>query len=133
MNRASLILALLLAALTACKPYPPQTGTGDKAATVPVIPESPCGPEGWSAEFIYTGLQDIPEDKDERSLFVAQLRKQKYDQVESGRGNWEDGPRILSYTYRKNDCRCIVKKRYRSVEGESLYEVSEDIFCGSIM
>jgi len=56
------------------------------------------------------------------------LKNEGFEVVETGRGNWMKGPRILSMTLRKGSCYCRIDKLYYSLENcDKKYKVTERI------
>src|SRR5690606_13442814 len=49
--------------------------------------------------------------------------------IETGRGNWDKGPRIIRFSMRKGVCNCDVDKLYYSTEVANEFKVTERIKC----
>lgn len=84
-----------------------------------------------SSEFLefYQDVDKIRNDDDEILFIVEALKKEGYAVSKWGRGNWEYGPRIVSYTMTKNDCLCRIDKLYYTVDYSGNYKVTEKIEC----
>lgn len=82
-------------------------------------------------EFIdlYPILDSIPSDKYENLILVDSLMTKDFQVIEWGRGNWMEGPRIVSYTMSNQQCECQIDKLYYSTEQEGKYKVTERIKC----
>lgn len=82
-------------------------------------------------EFIgfYPVLDSISSDKYERSVLVNSLKEKGFDITGWGRGNWTEGPRIVSYEMSNGQCGCKVLKLYYSTDQRTKYRVTERITC----
>ncbi|MCL9807633.1 hypothetical protein NAT51_19075 [Flavobacterium amniphilum] len=78
---------------------------------------------------LYESLADkIPDDSDEKSVFVRILKKKGFKITDWGRGNFTHGPRVIIYDLAKENCECTVAKYYYSTQ-ESAYLRTEAISC----
>ena len=82
-------------------------------------------------EFIdlYPIIDSISSDEYENIILVDSLRTKGFNVTNMGRGNWMEGPRIVSFTMSNGECECQVDKLYYSTEHESKYKVTERIKC----
>ena len=87
-------------------------------------------------EFIdlYPLAQSITEN--DRVFLKRILVKKGFKVTDWSRGNWSLGPRFLSLTLKKGNCRCIVNKLYYSEYKGQLYKykyrVTEQVNCNKI-
>lgn len=82
-------------------------------------------------EFIdlYPTLDSIASDKYESLILVDSLKTKGFQVIEWGRGNWMEGPRIVSFTMSDQQCECQVDKLYYSIDQKGKYKVTERIKC----
>lgn len=82
-------------------------------------------------EFIdlYPVLDSIASDNFENLILVDSLKTKGFKVTTWSRGNWQDGPRIVSLTLSNDECDCQVDKLYYSTEEEGKYKVAERIKC----
>jgi hypothetical protein len=72
----------------------------------------------------------IQSDENEILLIAEYLKSKGFKVSDWGRGNYPPlGPRIISITLIKGNCKCIVDKIYYSTTIDTLYTVSERIKC----
>lgn len=86
--------------------------------------------DSLALEFVYPIREKIP--KNDSLIIVHKLKQKGFKIIDSGRGNWMNGPRIISYTLESNDMACRVDKLYYSDSIESndgKYKVSERLAC----
>ena len=82
-------------------------------------------------EFIdlYPVLDSIASDKYENLVLVDSLKMKGFEVTNWGRGNWMEGPRIVSFTMSNQHCECKVDKLYYSTDQDGKYKVTERINC----
>lgn len=82
-------------------------------------------------EFIdlYPTLDSIASDKYENLNLVDLLKIKNFEVTNWSRGNWMEGPRIVSFTMSNQLCECQIDKLYYSTEQEGKYNVTERIKC----
>ena len=68
-------------------------------------------------------------DIQDKINLVDALKTKGFKVASSSRGNWMEGPRIVSFTMAMQQCECQVDKLYYSTDQESLYKVTERIKC----
>lgn len=73
-------------------------------------------------------VDSIPDANNESIMILDSLKKIDFELIDWGRGNWENGPRVISAKMTNYKCNCIIKKYYYSVE-DSKYRVEERIRC----
>lgn len=77
---------------------------------------------------IYSITNLIPEK--DSSVLVKKLKQNKFTLKNYGRGNWMNGPRIISYVLESNHLICRVDKLYYSISAKSgYYAVTERLAC----
>ncbi|MCZ8198786.1 MAG: hypothetical protein O9267_14385 [Flavobacterium sp.] len=82
---------------------------------------------------LYSKLEDkILTDNEEKSILVEKLRAKGFKVINFGRGNHFNGPRIVIFTLKNNDCECEVSKLYYATSVDSLYQIKEKISCKKI-
>jgi len=62
------------------------------------------------------------------SVLLDSLKLKGFEVINIGWGNWEFGPRIMSFTAKKGSCQCLVAKRYWADEAEAR-KITETIEC----
>lgn len=76
----------------------------------------------------------LPDDVNEKLILVEKLKERGFIVSEAGRGNVPPlGPRIVSRTMTKGDCRCEVSKIYYNTIPDSAWTASERIWCRRII
>lgn len=88
-----------------------------------------CSPDALEIIDYYSLMNAIPSDEEEHLMLVELLKSKGFEVTNYGRGNWEFGPRIVSYTLQTDQCECQVDKLYYSTEQENTYRVTERIKC----
>lgn len=88
-----------------------------------------CSIQGVELIDLYPVLDSISSDKDERLLLVDSLKSRGFKVTKSARGNWMEGPRIVSFTMTSQQCECEVDKLYYSTSQVEKYRVTERIKC----
>lgn len=85
-------------------------------------------------EFIdlYPIMDSIASDKYESLVLHDLLKDNGFEITNWGRGNWMEGPRIVSFTMSNGKCECQIDKLYYSTENEDEYKVTERIKCSEI-
>jgi hypothetical protein len=86
--------------------------------------------DGLALEFVYPQQEIIPEK--DSLLLIHKLKQKGFKIIDSGRGNWMNGPRIISYTLESDDFVCRVDKLYYSDSLNSKankYKVTERFAC----
>jgi hypothetical protein len=80
---------------------------------------------------LYSKLSNkIPNDSNENLIIASYLKSIGFKVTEWGRGNYPPlGPRIVSLTLVKENCKCTVDKIYYSTISDTLFSVSERIKC----
>lgn len=81
---------------------------------------------------LYEHLADgIPDDKDERSILVGNLKERGFKITGWGRGNMPPfGPRVVAFTLQRGSCVCEVTKAYYSTPAQdSAFQCIEGIRC----
>lgn len=89
----------------------------------------PCGTDAVEFEHLYDGPKSIQSDEEEHLILLDSLRSKGYEIIHNGRGNWEKGPRIISYDVTNYFCDCQVDKLYYSPEINGKYKVTERVEC----
>lgn len=76
---------------------------------------------------LYPIIDSISSDNYEKIILVDSLKLRGFDIVGWGRGNWSEGPRIVSCTLSNDDCSFQVDKLYYSLEQKGKYKVTERV------
>ena len=77
---------------------------------------------------LYPGGDSIP--KDDWFILDDTLKMRGFKVVETGRGNWDKGPRIITMTLETNSCICRLDKLYYSQPShDRVYRVTERFAC----
>jgi len=89
---------------------------------------------GEDLEFIdlYPILDSISSDEQEHLVLLESLKSIGFEATHWGRGNWMEGPRIVSYTMSNGSCECQVDKLYYSTKAKNQYRVTERIKCKNV-
>lgn len=79
--------------------------------------------------FLYKNLSEgIPEKSTLKT--ATYLESLGFEQIQGGRGNYPPrSPRIISKTYRKDDCECEASLIYYSTTTDNFYEKAERVKC----
>jgi hypothetical protein len=93
------------------------------------ILKDPCQSTDFECIDLYPLLDSIASDTYEKVIIVEMLKSKGFKVINSGRGNWQYGPRIVSRSLSNGKCNCQVDKLYYSKGGKSKYKVSERIKC----
>lgn len=130
----TLPLLLILFTLTSCvsrTTAPPAKIEGDPLEQI--IDLLIANRSGQTVEFpyLYDSLTStIPVDSLENLIIADMLQQKGFEMVGWGHGNYPPrGPRIVSETFKKDDCYCTVSKIYYSTTYDTLYEMAERISC----
>ena len=85
-------------------------------------------------EFIdlHPNTDSITSDEYENIILVDSLKAKGFAQTNWSRGNWQEGPRIISITMSNKQCECKVDKLYYSTKKNNHYKVTERIKCESL-
>ncbi len=76
------------------------------------------------------GIEQIRTDTLENIILQKALEKRGFELFNWGRGNWQEGPRIVSAELTNTSCTCVVTKRYYSLPVyESGHKTTEQIQC----
>ena len=88
-----------------------------------------CSTKDIEFKNLYSRIDSIVSDKNEKLILVDLLKVNGFQVINSGRGNWMEGPRIVSFTMSNRQCECQIDKLYYSTEQENKYKVTERIKC----
>lgn len=88
-----------------------------------------CSTKAVELENIYPTIDSIASDKYENLILVNTLKARGFKVTNWGRGNWEFGPRIVSFTLATENCECQVDKLYYSTDKKGEFKVTERIRC----
>lgn len=82
-------------------------------------------------EFIdlYPISDTIASDNMEKLILVDKLKAKGFTVTDWGRGNWQEGPRIISFRMTDTHCECQIDKLYYSTENKDKFKVTERIKC----
>jgi len=80
---------------------------------------------------LYPRMDSIFSDKGENLILVDSLKTKGFKVTNWGRGNWVEGPRIITFTLSNGQCECQVDKLYYTTEQEPKYKVTERIKCSA--
>jgi len=78
---------------------------------------------------IYIEPQPIKADSLENLVVLDYLKSKGFDVLGYGRGNWEKGPRIISYEVTNYFCDCQVDKLFYSSNLADKYRTTERVKC----
>ena len=81
---------------------------------------------------LYPILDSIASDEYENLILVDSIRAKGFEVTNWSRGNWMEGPRIVSFTMSNEECECQVDKLYYSTEQKGKYKVTERIKCKKV-
>jgi hypothetical protein len=93
------------------------------------ILENPCITEDLEFTNLYPIIDSIAEDQYETLILVDLLKIKGFIVIKWGRGNWMEGPRVVSYTLSNDDCICRIDKLYYSTDVDDKFKVTERIKC----
>lgn len=88
-----------------------------------------CSAQGIEIEDLYPLLDSIASDTYEKAVLVDSLKNKGFTVTDWSRGNWMEGPRIVSYTMSDCTCECRLDKLYYATENMGIYKVTERIKC----
>ena len=77
-----------------------------------------CSTENIEIIDLYPILDTIASDKMEKLILVDKLKTKGFKVKDWGRGNWQDGPRIISFKMTDTHCECQIDKLYYSTENK---------------
>lgn len=100
-----------------------------KKNNIDSLMKDPCQTSDFECIDFYPLLDSIASDPNEKEMIVDMLKSKGFKVINSGRGNWQDGPRIVSRTLSNGKCNCQVDKLYYSKGEKSKYKVTERIKC----
>ncbi|WP_430817552.1 hypothetical protein [Carboxylicivirga sp. RSCT41] len=86
-----------------------------------------CSTQGIEFVDLYPMLDSIASDKYESLVLVDSLKMKGFKVTNWGRGNWMEGPRIVSITMLNEQCECKIDKLYYSTDQVGKYKVTERI------
>lgn len=79
---------------------------------------------------IYSEVTVLLPDSTEKLILSEYLKEKGFTVTNWGRGNWTDGPRIVSQELTSEKCNCQVDKLYYFIDGYvDKYKVTERIKC----
>lgn len=88
-----------------------------------------CSTENIEFIDLYPILDTIASDSFEKLILVDKLKTKGFTVSDLGRGNWQEGPRIISFKMTDMHCECQIDKLYYSTENEDKFKVTERIKC----
>jgi hypothetical protein len=88
-----------------------------------------CSIEAIEFSNLYPILDSIPSDEFEKLIIVDSLKAKGFEILDWGRGNWLNGPRIVTYNLSNGQCECQVDKMYYLSKLENNFRVTERIKC----
>ncbi len=91
--------------------------------------KSPCDSFQLDLNHIYPEFHNIPDDKNESLIILDSLKKAGFTVIRSGRGNWEGGPRIVTFSVSNYFCDCEIDKKYHLVPEVDKYRATEHVTC----
>lgn len=90
--------------------------------------ENICTLQNYEFTDLYPWLYTIPKlDSNEHLILLDLLKRKDFKQLSWGRGNWEKGAQIVSYTMTNGKYTCQIDKLYYTTDKEGLYRVTERI------
>lgn len=88
-----------------------------------------CSIEGIEFINLYPNLSPLVSSEKEALILTDSLMKRGFKLTKWGRGNWTQGPRIVSYTMDNGQCECQIDKLYYTTKQKGSYKLSERIKC----
>src|SRR5690554_690988 len=88
-----------------------------------------CSTQDFEVIDLYPVLDSISSDEYEKLLLVESLKSIGFKITNRARGNWMDGPRIVSFTMSNEQCECQVDKLYYSTSQTNKLKVTERVKC----
>lgn len=76
------------------------------------------------SDSLYSRIPELSELK-----IANRLKNQGFRVIESGKGNFTRGPRIVSKTLKKGGCFCMVSKVYYQTTVDNVFEATERLVC----
>lgn len=84
-------------------------------------------------EGLYPATISLGYGGDETTILDDRLREKGFELVDYGWGNWQQGPRMVHRTLKKESCECTVYKYYYTVESCDVdgiyYVITEELHC----
>lgn len=88
-----------------------------------------CSTENIEIIDLYPILDTIASDSFEKIILVDKLKTKGFTVTDWGRGNWQGGPRIISFKMTDTHCECQIDKLYYSTENKDKFKVTERMKC----
>lgn len=98
-----------------------------KIKDYPTLFENICSVSPMEFIDLYPRVRSISDDAHEKSIFVDSLKKRNFEVKDWGRGNFEQGPRLVSFTMQKDSCKIRVDKLYYKTDTVGTFRVTERI------
>lgn len=99
----------------------------------------PCDSFSLEVEHIYPDVEELPPAHLDTAFLDNDLKRRGFKTINSGWGNFEDGPRMLSIELSNKVCRCTVYKKYSSKRGigengisRIYYTITERMVCNAL-
>jgi hypothetical protein len=85
---------------------------------------------------LYPIMKSLPSSTDDKgTLAKSLLLKNGFTKIDSGLGNWQKGPRVISSEYIKGNCNCKVFKKYyfneKQKDGYFDLRITERLICNA--
>lgn len=93
----------------------------------PSLFENICSVSPMEFTDLYPSIHSISDDVHESLQLVQTLKKLGFEIKDWGRGNFQSGPRIVSFTLQKDSCKIRVDKLYYSTDTVGTFRVTERI------
>lgn len=93
----------------------------------PSLFENICSVSPMEFTDLYGSIHSISDDAHEKVMLVDTLKKQGFEVKDWGRGNFDLGPRLVSFTLQKDSCKVRVDKLYYSTDTVGTFKVTERI------
>lgn len=93
----------------------------------PSLFENICSASPMEFTDLYPRVRSISDDSHESLQLVQTLKKLGFEIKDFGRGNFELGPRLVSFTMQKDSCKLRVDKLYYSTDTVGTFRVTERI------
>lgn len=93
----------------------------------PTLFENICSVSPMEFTDLYPRIHSISDDTHESLQLVQTLKKSGFEIKDWGRGNFQSGPRIVSFTMQKDSCKIRVDKLYYSTDTVGTFRVTERI------
>ena len=96
---------------------------------------NPCDTFSVEIDGLYPILTILPNAMDETCMMTQKLKKKGFTINQGGRGNWQYGPRILTFSATKGAFKCTIYKLYYTNEempdGYFNLRVTEKVICNT--